>query len=382
MASDESLVHFGLGDSDQIETLFVHWPSGREQTFTNLDANQFYTIREPADGKNDGPRGRSIAESPHRSTGSEAHRTTMFVASDVLAGLRHSEQEFDDYGRQPLLPNKLSQLGPGIAWGDIDGDGDDDCFYGGAAGSNGRLIRNDGNDIFFEGAQNRKTFRQDAPCEDMGVLMLDVDADGDLDLYVVSGGVEAELPQQLQDRVYLNDGNGNFTRAPQDVLPKMQTSGGIVVGADYDRDGDVDLFVGGRVIPGKYPLLPRSYLLENIGGEFSDATAEVAPAIARTGLVTGAVWSDANDDGWPELLVTHEWGPVRFFRNEHGKLVEKTETAGLVERIGWWNGISPGDLNGDGQIDYVVTNFGLNTKYHASAEKPALLYLFPQRRDI
>jgi hypothetical protein len=359
MASNEPLVHFGLGEDEVIKQLTVHWPSGHVQTFEDLAADRFYTITEP-----EGP-------SPQRET--PAAPPTLFVRSEALAGVRHREQPYDDFKRQPLLPNRYSQLGPGMAWADIDGDGDDDLWVGGAKGQSGQIYRNDGSGKFT--ATSSHPWINDLLHEDMAGVWLDADSDGDLDLYVVSGGVECEPGDELlQDRLYLNDGEGHFSKAPTIVLPDLRDSGGVVTAADFDRDGDVDLFVGGRIIPGKYPLSPHSRLLRNDGGRFVDATIELAPKLLETGLVTGAVWSDADGDGWVDLLVTHEWGPVKLFHNDNGRLVDKTKDAGLAKRLGWWNGIAAADVDNDGDIDYAVTNFGLNTKYHASPEKPTLLY--------
>jgi len=223
-------------------------------------------------------------------------------------------------------------------------------------------------------------FNADKACEDMGAVWLDADGDGDADLYVVSGGVEAPRDgvnggdKVYRDRLYLNDGQGELTAAPDGTLPDLRDSGSSVVAADFDRDGDLDLFVGSRVIPGDYPTSPKSRLLENRDGQFIDVTQEVATPLLTAGLVTGAVWSDVDDDGWIDLMLTTEWGPVRLLRNEEGNLVEQTDEAGLAEWTGWWNGIAARDLDGDGDLDYVATNFGLNTKYHATSEKPALLY--------
>ncbi|MCH8923870.1 MAG: VCBS repeat-containing protein, partial [Planctomycetes bacterium] len=359
MASNEPLVHFGLGEDETIKRLTVRWPSGHVQTFEDLAVDRFYTIAEPA-----GP--------PPEPPSSEP-APAMFRRSEALADVKHNEQPYDDFKRQPLLPNKYSQLGPGMAWGDIDGDGDDDLWIGGAKGQSGRLYRNDGEGKFT--FTSFDPWFDDSLYEDMAGVWLDAEGDGDLDLYVVSGGVECEPGDKLlQDRLYLNDGKGRFSKAPEGALPEMRDSGGVVVAADFDRDGDLDLFVGGRVIPGKYPLSPHSRLLRNDGGRFTDATAELAPALQQTGLVTGAVWSDADGDGWVDLLVTHEWGPVKLFHNDRGRLVDKTMEAGLAKRLGWWNGIAAADVDNDGDIDYAVTNFGLNTKYHASPKRPTLLY--------
>jgi hypothetical protein len=209
----------------------------------------------------------------------------------------------------------------------------------------------------------------------MGAVLFDADRDEDLDLYVVSGGVEYDADdRRLRDRLYLNDGRGNFTKALEGAIPDLRDSGGPVAAGDFDRDGDLDLFVGGRVVPGAYPSAPLSRLLRNESGRFIEVTKQFAPATRSTGMVTGCIWTDTENDGWLDLMVTHEWGPIKLFKNDQGKLVDQTERAGLAPLLGWWNGIAGRDIDGDQDIDYVVTNFGLNTKYHASAEAPTLLY--------
>jgi hypothetical protein len=220
---------------------------------------------------------------------------------------------------------------------------------------------------------------EDASSEDMGCLFFDADSDDDQDLYVVSGGVEERPGDEVfRDRLYRNEGadaagRPRFVRAAE-VLPDLRESGSVVAGADFDRDGDLDLFVGGRVIPGAYPTSPPSRLLENVGGRFIDATSTRGDTLMSAGMVTGAVWSDADTDGWIDLLVTVEYGPIRYFRNEQGKLVEKTSEAGTASLLGWWNGIAASDVDADGDVDYAVTNLGLNTKYQPSAEKPQVLF--------
>lgn len=361
LGGNEPALHFGLGDDAEIARLTVDWPSGKQQTFERLPVDRHYTIHEP-----DGPPAADTLVATRRAA------PTWFTESIATKGVQHVERPFDDFQRQPLLPNQLSQLGPGLACGDVDGDGDDDLFLGGASGQPGQLL------IVSDGAlrhSEQAAFQADAACEDMGAVLFDADSDGDLDLYVVSGSVECEpLDAVLRDRLYLNDGRGQFAKAPADALPDLRDSGSVVAAGDYDADGDLDLFVGSRVIPGRYPLAPPSRLLRNDGGKFVDVAAEVAPALATAGMVTSAVWSDANDDGRVDLLVASEWGPLRLLVNEDGRLVDRTEQAGLAGRTGWHNGIAAADVDNDGDMDYVVTNFGLNTKYHASAERPALLY--------
>jgi hypothetical protein len=245
-------------------------------------------------------------------------------------------------------------------------------FVGGAAGQSGALFLRDETDFR---KLRTSALSDDAGSEDMAPLWIDIDSDGDLDLYVVSGGIAAdEGSSELQDRLYFNDGQGQLSPAPEGSLPDMPVSGSVAAACDFDRDGDLDLFVGGRVIPGKYPLAANSYLLRNDDGSFVDATQDLAPGLDKTGMVTSALWSDVDGDSWPDLLVTHEWGPVKWYRNDAGQLKDQTSQTGIADVTGWWNGITGRDVDGDGDIDYAVTNFGLNTKYHASAEKPTRLY--------
>jgi hypothetical protein len=257
--------------------------------------------------------------------------------------------------------------------GDVNDDGRDEIFLAGAKGMPCRLLgANEAHEyVMFD---LHPVWDDDLQHESMGALFFDADADSDLDLYVVSGGVEcAPGDELLRDRLYINDGAGKFGRAAADALPDLRDSGGPVAAADFDRDGDLDLFVGGRCVPGEYPTTPTSRLLENQGGRFVDAS-DKAPGLAETGMVTGAVWSDADGDGWIDLLTTCEWGPVRLNLNRNGQLVDSTEAALLADRRGWWNGIAARDLDNDGDVDYVVSNFGLNTKYRPTAERPAHLF--------
>ena len=359
MASGEAVVHFGLGDDETINRLSVVWPGGSEQTFEGLKSNQHFVITEPEKGATPAV---GDDEKP------------LFAATNTsLSDWKHHEQDYDDYARQPLLPHKHSQLGPGIAVGDIDGDGDEDLFLGGAKGQPGSLQKHNGAGDFE--TVKCAALEQDRESEDMGAVFFDADGDADLDLYVVSGGVECEPGDALlTDRLYLNDGTGAFSAAASDAIPELRDSGSVVAACDFDVDGDLDLFVGGRIVPGSYPLPARSRVLRNEGGRFSDATDEVAPGLGEVGLVVGALWTDATGDGKSDLMVTSEWGPVRLFENTGGQLAERTSQAGLAEYQGWWNGIAGADIDHDGDIDYAVTNLGLNTKYHGSPEKPLHLY--------
>lgn len=368
LSSGDPSVHFGLGEVQSIEQLEIQWPSGAVQVFYGLPTEQSYTVCEP-----DFP---DHASARPRPPGSDA---PMLTASASTVRVRHEETVFDDFQRQPLLPNKLSQLGPGIALADYDGDGDDDLFVGGAAGHPGRIYQLVGSEYRLDPVFSQ-ALQAHSASEDMGALWIDVEGDGDLDLYVVSGGVECEPGAAvLRDRLYINEGLSNGLRlAAGDAVPVDGISGSCVVAADYDRDGDLDLFVGGRAVPGAYPLAPPSRLLRNDSEgrqpRLTDVTAEAAPGLLDAGMVTGALWTDANGDGLPDLMLTVEWGPVRLFQNTGTTLVEMTRQAGLGDRLGWWNSIAGTDLDHDGDIDYVVTNFGLNTKYHPGFDHPYRIY--------
>ncbi|MCH8822457.1 MAG: VCBS repeat-containing protein [Planctomycetes bacterium] len=361
MSANEPIIHFGLGDNVRIDSLTISWPSGEWQQFEQLDVDRFYKITEP--GKLKYP---TIRIKQH----------TQFSEISSESGLMFSskgEQPFDDYKVQPLLPAKLSQLGPGLAWGDADGDGDDDLFVGGSAGFSGALFINNGNGKFKKQATG--PWINHKACEDMGQLWIDVDGDGDMDLYVASGSYEFEIGDpRLRDRLYLNQGGGKFVKSQPGALPDVSDCTSVVVAGDYDHDGDLDLFVGARVIPGQYPLAPTSRLLRNDKGIFVDVTDIVAPGLDKVGLVTSALWSDADNDGLLDLFVTLEWGPISFWRNTGKGLENQTQSSGLADRTGWYNSITGSDLDNDGDIDYIVMNAGLNNKYHASQDKPALLY--------
>ena len=367
LASNEAAVHFTIskrsltGDGEPAQ-LLIEWPSGVSQWVKDFDGKSRLVVVEQETG-------REGDERVVQSSSEPAFRSEPWLSAAV-----HRERPFDDFEHQPLLPNKLSQLGPGMAWGDIDGDDDDDLFLGGAAGQAGQLWIQQNHAAGQFVRASVPAFDEDAECEDMGALFFDVDSDGDLDLYVVSGGVEVGTSDpRMQDRLYINDGGAWVTDREALDIGQPQ-SGSVVCAADFDRDSDLDLFVGGRVIPGQYPMSPVSAILVNQSGRLVNKNEELAPDLSRTGLVTCALWSDVDSDGWVDLLVGHEWGPFKLFRNRQGRLVDGTAESGLSEMTGWWNSISGCDIDADGDIDYCVGNFGLNTKYHASSDHPATLF--------
>lgn len=359
MSGDDPTINFGLGDAAQVDSLVIIWPNGAREEFENLPADRAYTITQAPERTKD--------KSP-------AVDEKWFSPSRRIFAAVHRELPFDDFAQQELLPRRLSTLGPGLAAADVDGDGRDELYLSGAKGMPCRLLAaNDAGEFVLR--ELFAVWDEDQESESLGAMFFDADSDGDLDVYVASGGVESPADDALhRDRLYLNDGTGHYARAAEGTLPDVRDSSSAVAAADFDRDGDVDLFVGGRCVPGAYPTTPGSRLLANEGGKFIDAT-DKAPGLQTAGMATGAVWSDANDDGWIDLLITYDWGPVRLFLNRQGTLEDATKAAGLADRTGWWNGIAGRDLDNDGDVDYVVTNYGLNTKYQASPELPQrLLY--------
>jgi hypothetical protein len=355
LSSSAPVLHFGLGDAQGVSELSIDWPSGRRQVLRDLGANQAYIVSEPDEAEG-GPHPVDTARKP------------FFAPSSPIADARHTENEFDDFAKQPLLPHRMSMMGPALAAADIDDDGDEDFFLGGAAGQSGRLVVNHQGQLQ---ARSVEAFDVHQDCEDTAAVFLDVESDGDEDLVVVSGSVEqAPGNPMYRDRLYLNDGHGGFTFAP-DRLPDDRENGSVAAACDYDLDGDADLFIGSRCVPGEYPTSGTSRLLVNSEGRFEEAAP---PALADCGMVTDAVWADLNQDGRMDLTLATDWGPLKVFLNEEGRLRDATRDCGLDRFLGWWTAITAADVDGDGDQDLVAGNFGLNTKYRASQKKPELLY--------
>jgi enediyne biosynthesis protein E4 len=362
-SSVDGTVHFGVGNYTSIDSLLIIWPDDREQLLTNVKVNQLLTLDQ------------SLAQvKTNESAESEASVWFRNVTDALGIAHEHEEDHMVDFNVQSILPHMHSKNGPGMAIGDVNNDGIDDFFIGGAAGFPGRLFLQKPNGFFEE-----RSFGQDAAYEDMGALFFDADGDQDLDLYIVSGGVLAENGDRpYQDRLYLNDGAGNFSRY-QD-FPELGSSGSVVTAADVDHDGDLDLFIGGRVNPGSYPTPSKSYLLENVldpeTGKigFKDISATIDHWDKLT-MVTAALWTDYNNDGWPDLMVVGEFMPITWFQNNQGKLVYMDpEKAGLLGTSGWWNSLAGADFDNDGDMDYLLGNLGLNNRYNVSGQTPVSIY--------
>ncbi|MDA0195937.1 MAG: VCBS repeat-containing protein [Bacteroidetes bacterium] len=353
-STSEFIAHFGIGTAQSVDNVTISWPYGKTSVLKNVKANQLLevTIDDAISMKDNSKPG-----APE----------TLFEKSDVIA-YKHTENNFDDFEKQVLMPHKMSQFGPALAIGDINGDGLEDCFVGAAAGSVGKLFIQDKRGNFKE--LKSSELDRDALFEDLDAAFFDVDGDKDLDLYVVSGGNEWK-PQskEYQDRLYINDGKGGFKKSEKS-LPSFKESGSVVRPFDYDQDGDLDLFIGGRHVPWSYPSPETSRILENVGGNFKDVTTSIAKDLIEIGLVTDAVWTDFDQDGFTDLAIVGEWMPITFIKFDGRKFVDVTATYGIVNSEGWWYSIEAADMDNDGDPDLIAGNLGLNYKYKTNLNEP------------
>jgi enediyne biosynthesis protein E4 len=357
----DGILHIGMDSVRVIDSLEVIWPDGRRQQLKKIRGNQLLNL----DYKN--------AEQHSRK---ENENEILFSSAEEKTNIdfTHVENAFVDFKVQTLLPQMHSRNGPGIAVSDVNSDGLEDYYIGGAAQQTGALFIQQQDGKFIRNNLDESNSHAD----DMGILFFDADNDGDDDLYVVSGGTEEKAESEVYiDRFYINAGHGRFTGSP-DAIPDIRQSGSCAIAADYDKDGDLDLFIGGRITPGSYPLPANSYILRNDSDgktcRFTNVTNQLSPGLTKLGLVTSALWTDVDGDTWTDLLIVGEFMPITYFKNNTGKSFKKIENTSLSHTAGWWNSLTAGDYDQDGDMDYIAGNLGLNTRYKGTTDEPLCIY--------
>ena len=354
-STSESQLHFGLG-ANTVDSLVVVWPNNRRHILKNVAVNK------------------TLSLSPENATDlAEITNVPRPIFEEVSINslqITHRENNFDDYEKQVLLPHKMSQFGPALAVADVNSDGLEDLYIGGASGIPAQILIQDKKGQFSP--SNTILLDKEKPYEDVDALFVDLNGDAALDLYVVSGGNEYPSNDfHYSDRVYLNDGRGNFTKGA--IMGLARTSGSVVKAEDVDADGDMDLFVAGRHVPHQYPSPATSMLLINEGGQLVNKTESFAPEFKHLGMVTDALWTDYDADGDPDLMLSGEWMPLTIFNNQNG-LLSKATIPSFENTAGWWFSLASADIDGDGDPDYLAGNLGLNYKYKTSPEKPFDVY--------
>ena len=363
-SSVSETLHFGLGASKRVEKLQVTWPDGKQQVLHDIKADQLLPLAHT-----------HAIPPPSEKSAIDSERLFTDMTDRTGIDFKHQENPFDDFKRESLLPHKMSQFGPALTVGDVNGDGLDDVFIGGAQSQPGKLYLQQENGRFV--VQKMTVFELDKKHEDVVALFFDADQDGDADLYVASGGNEYPIGDAYyRDRLYENR-SGKLFSSPHS-LPKIAISTGCVSAADFDNDGDQDLFVGGRQLPGNYPSPVSSYLFENVGRsgdlQFIDVSDTVAPTLKDIGMVTDVLWKDMDGDRQKDLIIVGEWMTIKLLRNNNGTYKDHTQEAGLLNESGWWNSLASADFDGDGDWDFVAGNLGRNYKYQASKASPFEIY--------
>ena len=361
-SSSEPILHFGLANDTTIDSVLIVFPSFKYTVLKNVKANEHLVLEEQkADGQH---------------FNYQLKETVKYLLEDKTKNISpvfvHRESDFNDFKRDKLIPRMFSKEGPALAVGDLNGDGKDDFFVGGAADQKGAVYLQQGNGAFT--LKNQADFTGGAASEDVAALIADLNGDGKNDLYVVSGSNEfAENDIRYQDRIYLNNTRGDLKYCPE-CLPVMTGSKSSIAANDFDGDGDLDLFVGGRTVPHSYGKIPQSYLLRNDGnGKFADITAQVAPELAYAGMITTAQWVDIDKDKKPELIIAGDWMPPTIFKYKNNKLQNITPGTGLLKETGWWSCITAEDFDNDGDMDLACGNWGLNSIWKASEKEPLTL---------
>ena len=352
-SSVENVMHFGLGNVQKIDSLKIIWASGKEQTLRNLAVDKVIVLVEKQ------------AQNAQKGINSETEKTFEEVSQQLNINFTSTETDYNDFLIQHTIPHKHSEMGAGIAVGDMNGDGLEDFFIGASAHQKGAFFWQNSNGKF-----TKKDFIEKDE-EDAGVLLFDADNDKDLDLYCVSGSSEFTMNyNRYQDRLYLNDGKGNFSLNKM-AIPSTKFTGSCITVCDFDKDGDLDIFRGGRVRSTEYPLAPQSFIFQNDGkGNFKDVTPQIAKDLSGIGMVSSSIWTDIDKDGWQDLMLVGEFMPITIFKNQQGKSLSLLNDESLKNTNGWWNCLAAGDFDKDGDMDYVAGNLGLNSKLKASVNEP------------
>jgi enediyne biosynthesis protein E4 len=372
LSSMEHVLHFGTADETIIAKVEITFPGQKKFVMENVKANQVLTLYE------------SNAINISSAIATKAKVGFKDISAEGKLKYTQTENDFIDFKREPLIPYKCSRKGPYYTKADVNGDGTEDLFIGAAAGSEGKLMLQNANGSFTE--KKQAAFTADKKLEDMSAVFLDADGDLDMDLYVVSGGAEFPAGSNLyQDRLYVNDGRGNFTKT-SNALPTEGFNGSSVTALDFDGDGDWDLFVGGHVVPGKFPKPDRSMLLQNNKGIFTDVTSQYANALLNAGIVNQAVWADVDGDGKNELSISGEWMPLEIYSFQNGQFIKRQNSVHIIlpsnkdtlismdALSGWWYNMKAEDLDGDGRMDFVMGNRGLNSIIKGTINEPCTIY--------
>jgi hypothetical protein len=368
LSTVDDVASFGLGNTLKVDSVIVLWTNGKKNILRNVPADQRVTVDI------------SSADSHYTFKTDTLAKNALFreVTKAMNLNFSHTETEFNDFSKQPIMPHKFSDIGPALASGDIDGDGTDDFICGGSAYQSARIfLQKEGK--FLQKPLLANEVLKTKERKDAGILLFDADSDGDLDLCIASGGYENKSnASAYQDHFYINTGRGNF-KEDTTAIPKNHSSKLNLRAADYDKDGDLDLFIGGRIDPWKYPKPVSGYIYRNDTRngkvKFSDVTATVAPELIDIGLINDAMFTDFNNDGWMDIVIAGEWMPLTFFQNQSGTSFRNiTGKTGTANKVGWWNSLSAGDFDNDGDIDYIAGNLGLNSYYRASDKYPVSVY--------
>ena len=367
LSSVQCMAHFGLGKITRIDSVVIKWYNSRKQTLTHVPADQSIVV-DMADAKTDNA-------NPPAPTA--PHALFREVTSEAGINYTHTDIPFMDFNVQSLLPHKLSEYNPALAAADVNGDGLDDLVIGGNATGPAKLFLQQRNGKFIQKELVPGSPAGRGQAKDEGILIFDANGDGKPDVYIASGGYSAGFDSiQYQDKLYINDGLGNFTEDDL-ALPVNHTSKLCVRAFDFNKDGKLDLFVSGRVAPGAYPRPVSSFIFRNDSqnghAKFTDVTAEIAPGLKDIGMVCDALFTDFDNDGATDLIVVGEWMPVTFFKNVNGKFRNVTNASGIAGQTGWWNSIVAGDFRHTGRMDYIVGNVGLNTYYKGNEEFPVYI---------